>query len=119
MSGVVVDIALDYALSRDWRYYFTEDRFELFDQLYNRMERAAPSIGERAVTFVGSMRARNWFKSYGEFDGIQRVFNRLATRNRFLNSIIGAETEVENCIDQYTQIMRKLYPKVEGELLKL
>ncbi len=119
VSGVVVDIALDYALSRDWKFYCSDDRFELFEQFYNRMERAAPSISERAVTFVKGMRERNWFKSYGELEGIQRVFQRLAHRYRFLDSIAGAETEIELRVDRYRTLMRDLYPKVQLAVAKL
>ena len=119
VSGVVVDIALDYALSKDWTHYCTDDRLELFQRFYDRMERAAPSISDRAVTFVHGMRERNWFKSYGELEGIQCVFKRLAHRYRFLDSIIGAEAEIEQRVDRYTDLMRDLFPKVELAVAKL
>ncbi len=119
VSGVVVDIALDYALSLDWKFYCSDDRLELFEHFYNRMERAAPSISERAVTFVKGMRERNWFKSYGELEGIQRVFQRLAQRYRFLDSIDGAEAEIEHRVDRYRILMRNLYPKVQIAVAKL
>lgn len=112
-SGVIVDVALDYALSQDWNFYSSEDRLELIEDFYDRMELAAPSISQRAVTFVARMRERNWFKAYGEFEGIQRVFQRLADRYRFLDSLIGAEAEVERRVDRYTELMRSLYPKVQ------
>lgn len=112
VSGVVVDIALDYALSQDWNFYFSEDRLELFEHFYDRMELAAPSVNQQAVDFVANMRERNWFKSYGEIEGIQKVFQRLANRYTYLNSIIGAEIEIEQCVDRYTKLMRNLFPKV-------
>lgn len=119
VSGIVVDIAFDYALSRDWSFYSSEDRLELFEHFYDRMERAAPLISERAVFFVQGMRERNWFKSYGELEGIQRVFQRLAQRYGYLNSIIGAEAEIESRVDRYTVLMRNLYPKVQISVEKL
>ncbi len=112
-SGVIVDIALDYALSQDWSFYSAEDRLLLIERFYDRMERAAPRVSPQAVAFVGRMRERNWFKAYGELDGIQRVFQRLAHRHRFLHAIIGAEAEVERRVDQYSELMRSLYPKVK------
>ena len=45
--------------------------------------------------YLPSMRERNWFKSYGELAGIERVFRRLASRYGNLDSIIGAEVEIE------------------------
>ena len=114
VSGVVVDIALDYALSHDWNHYSSENRLELFERFYDRMEKAAPSICDHAVSLVASMRERNWFKSYGELAGIERVFKRLASRYGNLDSIIGAEVEIERNVDQYLQLMRSLYPKVKA-----
>jgi len=117
-SGVIVDVALDYALSQDWSYYTSEDRLELIEEFYDRMESAAPAISQRAVTLVARMRERNWFKAYGEFEGIQRVFQRLAHQYRFLDSLIGAEAEVERRVDYYTELMRSLYPKVQFAVAK-
>ena len=119
VSGVVVDIALDYALSHDWNHYSPDNRLELFERFYDRMEKVAPSICERAVSLIASMRERNWFKSYGELAGIERVFRRLASRYGILNSIIGAEIEIDRNVDQYLRLMRSLYPKVEAAVNRL
>lgn len=119
VSGVVVDIALDYALSGDWAHYCSEDRLNLFQNFYDRMEKVAPNICQRAISLVGSMRERNWFKAYGELSGIERVFHRLAERYGRLDAIVGAEREIDLNVDHYGQLMRKLYPKVESAVNRL
>jgi len=119
VSGVVVDIALDYALSHDWNHYSPDNRLELFERFYDRMEKVALSIGERAVSLIASMREGNWFKSYGELAGIERVFRRLASRYGNLNSIIGAEIEINRNVDKYLRLMRSFYTKVEAAVKRL
>lgn len=118
-AGIIVDIALDFALSQEWSNYSSEGRLDFIDTIYERMTAAAPSISEEAERLVSNMKARNWFKSYGEIEGLKIVFQRMAQRNRFLDSLVGAEVEILSKIESYAKIMRSLYPKIEEKIRSL
>ncbi len=118
-AGIIVDIALDFALSQDWSNYSNEGRLDFIDTIYERMTAAAPSISEEAERLVSNMKALNWFKSYGEIEGLKIVFQRMAQRNRLLDSLVGAEVEILSEIESYAKIMRSLYPKIEEKISSL
>ncbi len=114
VAGIVVDMGLDYALYREWDFYCPDLRSRIIDTLYERMRETAHALGAEAERLISAMRNGNWFKAYGEPSGLEEVFKRMASRNRFLEVIVGAEEEIVSEVDSYAKLMRSLYPKIQG-----
>ena len=111
LKGIVIDIAYDHLLLKNWDLY-SKVSFERFiDNFYENALTAVESYPDGAQTFVKRVISSNYLASYDSFDGLTATFQRF---DRRLPSRISAKDSTAN----YIPSLKKELNGIEEDFLK-
>ncbi len=126
-SGVFLDIAYDYFLANDGRY-FPEGSLEAFARVtYVSLEAQQDSLPAGFRRLLPHMRDHDWLASYRHPEGVQHAFGNIFRRARYLEPSDDAYRAFEKGRDQLdahyrhfmpllTAFARELYERQLGRL---
>ncbi len=95
LSGVIIDVAYDHLLYRNWSLYSKTDVHEFITTAYDNLQRHGVEIPQRAELIIEKLIRENWLGAYGTLDGIDRTFKRMSKRLRIENTLGSAVEELE------------------------
>ena len=114
VSGIVVDIAFDYCLSRHWSDH-SGIPIPLESFVATRL-RAIRTYVDAADTplrgIVAAAVAGDWLLSYGTAEGLRRTFRRVASRTKAGVFLDGAEEEIIGNEDRLLDHFRAFFPQL-------
>ena len=90
LRGVVIDIAYDYLLFKNWERYASIDSTSFINQFCGEATQAIASYPERAREFVGRIIKYDVLLSYSSYAGLLTAFNRVD--NRLSGRVLDRET---------------------------
>ena len=106
-SGIIVDVAYDHFLSKNWNRFSSVELTEFIDSTYELMENEPPGIDNDTLIHLRKMRAEDWLSSYSSIEGIDKAFKRISARIKRKNSLGSAiEDIVENCLELENNFLR-------------
>lgn len=119
LGGIIVDVACDFFLSRDWLRYsplplrtFVADRLAAIQRyLHGGADSPLRVLIDRAI-------AEEWLLAYGTPDGLRLTFARIARRSPAAAALRGAEEEIlarqdclrAACADFYPALLARFAP---------
>lgn len=84
-APVFLDIAYDYFLATDTRYFADQTALDRFsEQTYQHVERHLEHTGERFQEMFKHMRHRNWLANYNKPQSIARSFHGITYRTKHI-----------------------------------
>ncbi len=118
VASIIVDIAFDYTLSRDWDGRGDTPLPEFIESGYATIGFGARDLGERAAALIARMRSRCWLESYTSLEGIAETFRRIARRSEAAAALVGAEEEIAANLDPLQDQFDRFYPDLQREVAK-
>ena len=113
-GGILLDVAGDFFLTRDWPRY---GAVPLRDHVAARLADVQRYLQDRPTPLrplVDRLLAEEWLLSYGSMDGLRRAFERLARRSPAAAALRGAEREIERRQPELQAAFDEFYPRIRA-----
>lgn len=115
-AGIIIDLAFDHFLTRNWSSYSSEDLTGLIENTYELLRRHRGILPEKLQLFLPRMIDEDWLGSYRELEGIgktiDRISGRLKRRFKRENTMTGSLEEVELNYDALEQNFNEFFPEL-------
>ena len=113
-GGILLDVAGDYFLTRDWPRY---SAVPLRDHVAARLADVQGYLRGRPTPLrplVDRLRAEEWLLSYGTLDGLRLAFERIARRSPAAAALRGAEREIARRQSELHAAFAEFYPRIRA-----
>lgn len=113
-GGILLDVAGDYFLTRDWPRY---SAVPLRDHVAARLADVQGYLRGRPTPLrplVDRLRAEEWLLSYGTLDGLRLAFERIARRSPAAAALRGAEREIARRQSELQAAFAEFYPRIRA-----
>lgn len=113
-GGILLDVAGDYFLTRDWPRY---SAVTLRDHVEARLAEIQCHLQARATplgSLVERLRAEEWLTSYGTRAGLAAALERVARRSPRAAVLRGAEREILRRQDELQAAFDDFYPRLRA-----
>lgn len=115
-AGIIVDLAFDHFLARNWSSYSREDLSEFIRNTYDLLKRHQAILPERLQLFLPRMIDEDWLGSYRELEGVGRTIDRISgrLRRRFKreNTMTGSLEEIEINYGELERNFNEFFPEL-------
>ena len=115
-SGVVIDLAFDHLLSKNWASYSDMGLEGFIRKTYTLLDRRKAALPERFRLFLPRMIIEDWLGSYRTLEGTGIALDRISERlrRRFLreNKLRGAIEEVESNYRELENNFNAFFPEL-------
>ena len=116
-AGILVDLAFDLCLSRQWDDYEPTTPLATFiESNLMAVHESRASIPEPALIAFTRMRDEGWLHCYGDIAGLGTTIRRIARRRTVARAIIGAESQIENLLPPLHARFKKFYPELRASM---
>lgn len=93
-SGVIVDVAYDHFLAKNWNKYHNKDLLSFTQWIYNTLDQYKDIFPERFGFMLGYMKRDNWLYHYAELSGIDRALTGMSKRTKFNSKMEMAAVDI-------------------------
>lgn len=115
-SGVIIDLAFDHLLSKNWASYSDTDLDSFIRNTYTLLERRKAALPERFRLFLPRMIEEDWLGSYRTLEGtgiaLDRISERLRRRFGRENKLSGAIEEIESNYRELDDNFNAFFPEL-------
>jgi acyl carrier protein phosphodiesterase len=115
-AGVIIDMAFDHLLSKNWHAYSEADLGSFISKTYSLLERKKAMLPEKFRLSLPRMIEEDWLGSYGTLEGtgiaLDRISERLRRRFRRENTLKGAIEEVESNYSELEHNFNAFFPEL-------
>jgi acyl carrier protein phosphodiesterase len=115
-SGVIIDLAFDHLLSRNWASYSDFDLGSFIQETYVLLDRRKTILPERFRLFLPRMIEEDWLGSYRTLEGtgiaLDRISERLRRRFHRENKLRGAIEEIESNYKELDNNFNMFFPEL-------
>jgi acyl carrier protein phosphodiesterase len=106
-AGVIVDIFYDHFLAVHWSRYNRVPLPDFARAVYRLLNEKKPLLTDQMRLVAKYMQEQNWLVDYAQLAGIERVFQGMARRTRFVSGM-----------ERATEDLRRDYPRYEAEFFR-
>lgn len=114
LAGIIVDVAWDYFLSRDWARYAQKPLRPFVTARIADIRSYLRSRAPGLHGFVERAMAEEWLLSYGTLAGLATTFQRVSRRSRAVALLPGAEREIERNAELLHRHFSDFYPQLRA-----
>lgn len=111
-SGVIVDIAFDHFLAKNWLRYSTEDLSGFIDRVYLTLRQHESVLPERLKNVLPRLVGEDWLGSYKTLGGIDITLNRISRRIKRDNMLHNSVGEIKSNYEALENNFMKFFPKL-------
>ena len=115
-SGIIMDLAFDHFLTRNWSSYSDKDLGTLIIETYDVLIRRKDVLPEKFHQNLPRMIEEDWLGSYRTMEGagiaIDRISGRLRRRFGRENTLMGAIEEVEKNYEVIEGNFNEFFPEL-------
>jgi acyl carrier protein phosphodiesterase len=113
-GGILLDVAGDFFLARDWPRYSAVPLRDHVAARLAEIQRFLHAQTSPLEPLVARLRAEEWLPSYGTRDGLRRAFDRVACRSPAAAVLRGAEREIERRQPELQAAFDEFYPRLRA-----
>ncbi|HRT05440.1 MAG TPA: ACP phosphodiesterase [Kiritimatiellia bacterium] len=113
-GGILLDVAGDHFLARDWPRYSAVPLRAYVDTHLAEIRRHLQARAAPLGTLVERLRAEEWLTSYGTRAGLANAFERVARRSPRAAALRGAEREILRRHDELQAAFDEFYPRLRA-----
>ncbi|MEP2772858.1 MAG: ACP phosphodiesterase [Fulvivirga sp.] len=111
-SGVIVDVAYDHYLAKNWSEYHTMDLLSFTQYVYNTLDQYKEIFPERFGFMLGYMKRDNWLYNYAELSGIDRALTGMSKRTKFNSKMEMAAFDISKHYEELEKEFNSFFPEV-------
>ena len=115
-SGIIIDLAFDHMLSRNWAMYSDKELGAVILETYDVLKRRKDQLPEKFRLALPRMIEEDWLGSYRTLEGagiaIDRISGRLKRRFGRDNSLTGGIEEVERNYEKLEYNFNAFFPEL-------
>ena len=105
-SGVIMDIAYDHFLAKNWSKYSNEKLEDYANDFYQLLQDNYEILTERIKGMMPYMIARNWFVSYASIAGLEMILFQMDYKTKHRANMQEAIVELQ---DFYTEFESEFF----------
>lgn len=109
-AGIMVDMFYDHFLAADWPHYRSEPLEGFARRVYALLTRNLDRLPERLQRITPHMAQQDWLSSYREVASIHIALDRMGTRLKRGNALLGAAEELTAHYDALRADFRAFFP---------
>lgn len=109
-TGVILDVAYDHFLSRNWAEFTSESRVRFIKMVYQVLNHHSDIFPDRARSFLDWMLTADALNRYHHLMGIEITFNLMSRRGRTHAPLIGASSEIRENYDEIREGFMVFFP---------
>jgi acyl carrier protein phosphodiesterase len=113
-AGIMVDMFYDHFLARMWADYTDEALDDFVRRVYAILRTRADELPPRLQRIAPGMIESDWLRSYREVDAIARALERMGTRLRRGNGLIGSGADLVRHYTAFEQDFRLFFADAIG-----
>lgn len=122
-SGVIMDIAYDHFLAKNWSVYSYEKLEDYAENFYNLLRENYSVLTEKTKGMIPYMIARNWLVSYASIAGLEMILFQMdhRTKNRvnMHESIVEIQQFYTEFEEEFTLFFDELMQHCKEKLIEL
>ena len=122
-SGVIMDIAYDHFLAKNWAVYSDEKLEDYAENFYNLLRENYSVLTEKTKEMIPYMIARNWLVSYASIAGLEMILFQMdhRTKNRvnMHESIVEIQQFYTEFEEEFTLFFDELMQHCKEKLIEL
>lgn len=115
-AGVILDLAFDHFLAKNWRAYADSELGSFTEEVYGMLSRNSPILPVKLASFLPRMIHEDWLGSYEKLEGVSLVIERISARleRKFKreNTLRGGAKEIEANYDALENNFEQFFPDV-------
>lgn len=115
-AGVILDLAFDHFLAKNWREYSDTELNNFIQDVYDMLKHNSEILPVKLASFLPRMIHEDWLGSYKQIEGISlvidRISNRLERKFNRKNSLRGASGEIEANYEALEHNFEEFFPDV-------
>lgn len=100
-SGVIMDIAYDHFLAKNWSKYSNEKLEDYAADFYQLMQDNYEILTERVKGMLPYMIGRNWLVSYATIEGLEMILFQMDYRTKHRAHMQEAIVEIQNFYTEF------------------
>ena len=109
-GGIILDVAFDHFLIKNWDNYSDIELDDFIDSVCSVLVEYKSHVPENASNFIEGMIKNNWFDRYRSLEGIAEVFAMMSLRFKRKNILTGSEIEISNNYDEIQKSFKLFFP---------
>ena len=113
-GGILLDVAGDYFLTRDWPRYSAAPLRAHVEARLAEIQRHLQARPTPLRSLVERLRAEEWLTSYGTPEGLRLAFERVARRSPRAAVLRGAEVVILRRQDELQAAFDDFYPRLRA-----
>lgn len=94
-AGIIIDIAYDHFLAKNWKKFSSVKLSDFVQSFYNELMNQNEKLPEKLTYVLPYIIKYNWLENYKMLDGISKSLNGLAKRFKRENSLLNSVIEIE------------------------
>jgi len=113
LAGVLVDVAFDYCLCRNWSDFADEPLEAYVARRVAPIQIYVTASGSKLGPLLDRAIEQGWLLSYSTPEGLQTTFRRVSGRSRAAAGLLGAEEEIMRQLDRMEPSFLSFYPRLQ------
>jgi acyl carrier protein phosphodiesterase len=111
-AGILTDMFFDHFLARHWADYSAQPIAEFTARVYAVLGAHRAALPERLQRIAPHMAREDWLGSYAEVEAVEFALDRMGTRLRRGNRLLGAGGELRAQYAGFEQDFRGFFPQL-------
>ena len=114
-AGAFVDVTYDYFLANDTAYFNSEDALLSFSQtVYRQLESNTHLLPSSFADMLPYMAKQNWLYNYRALTGMQKSFEGLRRRSKYITETETAFSIFCNNLPEMEALYRQFFPQLQA-----
>ena len=114
-AGAFVDVTYDYFLANDTAYFNSEDALLSFSQtVYRQLESNTHLLPSSFADMLPYMAKQNWLYNYRALTGMQKSFEGLRRRSRYITETETAYSIFCNNLPEMEALYQQFFPQLQA-----
>ena len=114
-AGAFVDVTYDYFLANDTTYFNSEDALLSFSQtVYGQLESNTHLLPNPFAAILPYMAKQNWLYNYRALTGIQKSFEGLRRRSKYITETETAFSIFCNNLPEMESLYQQFFPQLQA-----
>jgi acyl carrier protein phosphodiesterase len=111
-AGIVIDLFFDHLLCKTWENYSMQSLPDFIEEVHATLQRRRHWLPSDVSPVIESLIEQNWLATYETIPGLALTLNRVSKRRPFLASIDGAESDLMENLEAFSDAFDRFYPEL-------